>query len=224
MGSLKVIDKEKINSIINASEYTRIYAVRKLSINVILEIAVVEEDGDVLVEILRRLISLKDTKDVIDTCKKLSKARDWVLREFIARRAPIDIILDMAVIEEENDVLDIILEKLEAEKDSKEVIEACDKLAKANDWRIREFVAKIAPINIILEMAAVEEDDDVLERILERLEPLKDTEEVINTYIKISKYLGKNSYYYRNMPIEELIKMVEAEGDEEIIRLIDEMS
>ena len=140
------------------------------NINTVIEMAVFEEDNDVLEVILERVIAEKDTKEIICACEKLSISNAWRIRMFVAKIADINVIIKMAIIEEDYNVLEIILERLETIENVQEIIDFCNELTKAKSWKIRKFIAKIAQINIVFEMTITEKNSYVLETILERLE------------------------------------------------------
>ena len=223
----KVIDTDEVKQSFSKLAKARNSKIKKIvaqnvAIKTIIEMALVEEDSEVVKEIVERLENENETEEVKKYYKKLLEAKHGQVRAFAARNTSLENVVNMAQNDKDFDVIKEILKRLENEIDTDEVKQSFNKLAKSKDWHIRLFVAKNAPISVIIKMALIECDIDVKDVILERLEAEKEVEEVKNCYKKLAnaKYSRIREYIVRVAPLEIVIKMVLIKENNDIMKEI----
>jgi hypothetical protein len=115
--------------------------------------------------ICQRLQENVDTEIVKQNYLKLYKSNFCEIRKFVAKYAPIDLIVEMALIEKDFSVIYLLYHRLEKECKSEIVKQNYVKLIKVDFILIKIFVMKHAPIEIIEELLLSEGDIEILDKL-----------------------------------------------------------
>lgn len=198
MKKLNVKEKEKlINIMPSLKKETIMYVIRTLPIDFVRELALNETDDAVIEVVLKRLDEEKTQDVVINSYMGLSNAYHFKIRNFVVKEADIEIVRQMAMTEVKYEVVETIVERFNKERNNKKLKEYYENLATASHFKIRNFVAKEAPFEIVCKMAIKYEVDPVLESMVERL--------------SISKANFKNNCYNLHKSINVDVREIIAE-------------
>ena len=200
----------------------RKFAASYAPIELIVEMALIEEDTDVITTIVKRLEKEVDTDIVKQNYINFSKSTTWEIRKFAASYVPIELIVEMALIEENTDVITTIVEILEREIDTDLIKENLVKFSKSSSYQIRVFATSYVPIEIVLEMALTEDDEAVIDILLKRLKEQIDTDLLKKSYFKLSKAKSwkLRKFIAEHVSIEKVLKMALTEDDEAVIDIL----
>lgn len=148
------------------------FVVEVATFDILCEMAEIEDNiviSDAILERLKKEFDIEVLKKGKKNVIKLSKARSFVIRKYVAEIAEVDVIMNMAEREDMPYVMSVILKRLEKEVDAKTFNKILKELSKSCWWRIRVLVAQVAPIDIITEMEKNEYNPNVLKVINIRL-------------------------------------------------------
>lgn len=242
---MKDLSKEKRAELINLirkvnNPVIRLKFINSLTIEDVIEVAVNEEDLDVVYAI-RKKLEKEDTEEVKKNIFKLAKAKDWQIRLLSVELLPAKELIEMAVNEENDDVVKAILKRLEIDivfledyrgdfdndilkrnkKDIEEVKNNISKLANAKHQRIRAFSIRFLPINNFIEMLLNEEYPNVVYMIFEMFIERNPgwLKENACKLIKAKSWIVRHSIV-EFLVKDELIEMLENEEHSEIIYAI----
>lgn len=176
--------KKKMDILFNAGEEVRTLAVRQGDIVTICEAIAITKAYEMMYVILERLEAEKDDKKAKEAYRKLAKSESCDIRKDLIEKSPIEFVCEMAVVEEDWDLIDRIIERVEKSQESENASIDYNMLIRSKSNIIRSFVAKTAPIEFVYEMALVEDDESVVDEILKRFRELNLSEEV---YEKLSR-------------------------------------
>lgn len=171
----------------------------KLEITAIIERAVVEEDDAVSHKLIARLE--QEQEIVIENLNRLAKAKSWMVRNFAVDKVTSEVVIEMAIVEPDDMVVDSILDRFIKENENECIKNSLERLSKAKYWRVRNFTVDKVELEAVFDMALVELDNRVVPDIIGRLE-----KEEKNTCFKnnIERLLNANSIFFQMFAIEKM--------------------
>lgn len=196
---LKRLQGEKKKDVVNNSYIKlayachfkiRLFVVKEADIEIVCKMAMTEVCYEVVEAIVQRFDEEKENNKLIECYEKLSTALHYLIRNFVAKEAPFEVVCKMALRNQMGSVLQSILEKLSISKDKLKTNSY--NLHESVHVEVRELIAKEVDIEIVCKMALSEEYDCVLHIIRERLEENKDNEVVKNScmdFINVDNYI-----------------------------------
>lgn len=174
------IIKDNARRLINAKHpKVRMFVANIVSIKDIMKMAMQEEDYSVINIIIDRLESEGGSDFVKNNYYKLANANSWKIRNLYFKQLTLEELIEYIVNSDSLYYNQLIISKLTEQKDTEELRKNIHKLTKSKNKEIRQFVAEVAPISNVIEMAVDEVDYDVVGSIIFRLELEKNTDDVI---------------------------------------------
>lgn len=176
MGNLYDHCVEKVfeNLMYHNDKNVRIYLITNAPIELVIQMALKENDNEVIKSILKILNNQKENDILKKNYLPLLKAVDWRIRQFALTNISfneenIDNLINMALIETDHTVAEKIANILSKNVHLSKVTQNYSNLAEAKNIIIQKFVVNNAPMKVIIEMSKEQQlDYNVAVSIIER--------------------------------------------------------